>query len=31
MNLLIESLLVLLLFDLVGVGVGWLLWSRRGA
>ncbi len=31
MSLLIESLLVLLLFYLIGVGIGGLLWSRRSA
>ncbi len=28
MTLLIESLLVLLLFYVIGVGIGWLLWGR---
>ena len=28
MPLLVESLLALLLFYLIGVGVGWLLWGR---
>ncbi len=28
MPLLVESLLMLLLFYLIGVGVGWLLWGR---
>ena len=28
MNLFIESLLTLLLFYLIGVGIGWLLWGR---
>lgn len=30
MTLLIESLLALLLFYLVGVGIGWVLWGRSG-
>ncbi len=30
MPLLVESLLVLLLFYGVGVGLGWLLWGRGG-
>lgn len=29
MALLIESLLTLLLFYVIGVGLGWLLWGRR--
>ena len=28
MTLLIESLLVLLLFYVIGVGIGWLIWGR---
>jgi hypothetical protein len=28
MTLLIESLLTLLLFYIIGVGIGWLLWGR---
>jgi hypothetical protein len=28
MTLLIESLLVLLLFYVIGVGLGWLIWGR---
>jgi hypothetical protein len=30
MNLFVESLLTLLLFYVVGVAVGWLLWGRNG-
>jgi hypothetical protein len=30
MTLLIESLLALLLFYLIGVGLGWVLWGRSG-
>lgn len=30
MTLLIESLLALLLFYLIGVGLGWVLWGRNG-
>ncbi len=29
MTLLVESLLVLMLFFAIGVGLGWLLWGRR--
>lgn len=29
MPLLVESLLTLLLFFLVGVGVAWLIWARK--
>ncbi len=31
MALLIESLLVLLLFYVIGVGFGWILWGRSRA
>lgn len=31
MSLLMESLLVLLLFYVIGVGLGWLLWGRSDA
>jgi hypothetical protein len=31
MSLLMESLLMLLLFYIIGVGIGWLLWGRRSA
>jgi len=30
MSLLVETLLVLLLFYVIGVGLGWLLWGRSG-
>jgi hypothetical protein len=30
MTLLIESLLALLLFYLIGVSLGWVLWGRSG-
>jgi hypothetical protein len=29
MNLFIESLLSLLLFFVIGVGLGWILWARK--
>lgn len=29
MSLLIESLLALLLFYVLGVGIGWLIWARK--
>ncbi len=29
MNLFIESLLSLLLFFLIGVGLGWVIWARK--
>jgi hypothetical protein len=29
MNLFIESLLSLLLFFVLGVGLGWILWARK--
>lgn len=29
MALLIESLIALLLFYLIGVGLGWLIWARK--
>jgi hypothetical protein len=31
MPLLMESLLVLLMFYVIGVAIGWLLWGRRSA
>lgn len=31
MTLLIESLLTLLLFYVIGVGIGWLIWAPKGA
>ncbi len=31
MSLLMESLLMLLLFYVIGVGLGWLLWGRSDA
>lgn len=31
MNLLVESLLVLMLFFAIGVAIGWLLWARKSA
>ena len=31
MNLFIESLLVLLAFYVLGVGLGWIVWARREA
>ena len=31
MPLLAETLIVLLAFYLAGIGIGWLLWSGRGA
>jgi hypothetical protein len=31
MALLMESLIALLLFYVIGVGFGWLLWGRRSA
>ena len=30
MSLLLESLLMLLLFFAIGVGLGWMLWGRNG-
>lgn len=29
MSLLIESLIALLLFYVLGVGIGWLIWARK--
>lgn len=31
MSLLIESLLTLLVFYLIGVGIGWVVWARKDA
>ena len=31
MSLLLESLLVLMLFFFIGLGLGWLLWGRDSA
>ncbi len=31
MPLLVESLLTLLLFFVIGVGIAWLLWARKSA